>query len=120
PFQQPRVSMRPCIAEGDHLAAVTVSALRGSADVLTGGTPPDLRAVDEARDAHRAALDRWAAEQLRAGRPVDEVLDGLAVDHTLRVVGYIAIALGANAVIAVGRQPDDAVKIGRASRRVEG
>src|SRR6266566_4331979 len=99
PFQQPRVSMRPCIAEGDHLAAVTVSALRGSADMLTGGTPPDLRAVDEARDAHRAALDRWAAEQLRAGRPVDEVLDGLDVDHTLRVVGYIAIALGTNAVI---------------------
>src|SRR5438552_719617 len=42
PFQQPRVSIRPCLAEGDHLAAVTVAALRGSADVLTGGAPPDL------------------------------------------------------------------------------
>ena len=111
PFQQPRVSIRPCLAEGDHLAAVTVAALRGSADVLTGGAPPDLRAVDQARDAHRAALDRWAAEQLRAGRPADEVLDGLDVDHTLRVVGYIAIALGTNAVIAVGRQPDDTVSL---------
>src|SRR6202011_5080132 len=64
PFQQPRVSVRPCIAEGDRLAAVIVSALRGSADVLTGGAPPALRAVDEARDLHRAALDRWAAEHL--------------------------------------------------------
>src|SRR5438128_4417751 len=120
PFQQPRVSMRPCIAEGDHLAAVTVAALRGSADVLTVGAPPDLRAVDEARDAHRAALDRWAAEQLRAGRPVDEVLDGLDVDHTLRVVGYIAIALGTNAVIAAGRQPDETVSLPVTAPRLEG
>ena len=30
PFHQPRVSERPCLAEGDHLAAVTVAALRGS------------------------------------------------------------------------------------------
>ena len=58
PFQDPRVSVRPCLAEGDHLAAAIVAAIRGSADVLTGGAPPDLRAVDEARDAHRAALDR--------------------------------------------------------------
>jgi len=120
PFQQPRVSVRPCLAEGDHLAAVIVAALRGSADVLTGGAPPDLRAVDQARDAHRAALDRWAAEQLRAGRPVDEVLDGLDVDHTLRVVGYIALALGTNAVIAVGRQPDDAVSLPVTAPRLEG
>src|SRR6266513_3150500 len=120
PFQQPRVSIRPCLAEGDHLAALTVDALRGSADVLTGGAPPDLRAVDQARDAHRAALDRWAAEQLRAGRPVDEVLDGLDVDHTLRVDGYIAIALGTNAVIAVGRQPDDTVSLPVTAPRLQG
>ena len=120
PFHQPRVSERPCLAEGDHLAAVTVTALRGSADVLTGGASPDLRALDEARDAHRAALDRWAAEQLRAGRPVDEVLDGLDVDHTLRVVGYIAIALGTNAVIAAGRQPDETVSLPVTAPRLEG
>jgi len=120
PFQEPRVSMRPCLAEGDRLAAVIVAALRGSADVLTGGAPPDLRAVDEARDAHRAALDRWAAEQLRAGRPVDDVLDGLDVDHTLRVVGYLTLALGTNAVIAAGRRPDDAVSLPVTAPRLEG
>ena len=120
PFQQPRVLQRPCLAEGDRLAAVTVAALRGSADVLTGGAAPDLRAVDEARDTHRAALDKWAAEQLRAGRPVDDVLDGLDVDHTLRVVGYIAIALGTNAVIAVGRQPDGTLSLPITAPRLEG
>src|SRR5437660_11241214 len=51
PFQRPRVSERPCLTEGDRLAAATVAALRGSADVLTGGTPPDLRALDQAPDA---------------------------------------------------------------------
>ena len=120
PFQQPRVRLRPCIAEGDRLAAVIVSALRRSADVLTGGAPPDLRAVDEARDLHRAALDRWAAEQLRAGRPVEEVLDGLDVDHTLRVVGYVTVALGTNAVIAAGGQPDEAVSLPVTAPRLEG
>jgi uncharacterized membrane protein YccC len=120
PFQQSRGSLRPCIAEGDRLASAIVAALRGSADVLTGGAPPNLRAVDEARDLHRAALDRWAAEQLRAGRPVDEVLDGLDVDHTLRVVGYLTLALGTNAVIAAGGHPDDAVSLPVTAPRLEG
>src|SRR5216683_2428127 len=120
PFQQARVSLRPDIAEGDRLATVIVSALRGSADVLTGGAPPDLRSVDEVRDLHRAALDRWAAVQLRAGRPVDEVLGGLDVDHTLRVVGYLTLALGTNAVIAAGRQPDEAVSLPVTVPRLEG
>jgi uncharacterized membrane protein YccC len=120
PFQQPRVSLRPCLAESDRLSAVIVAALRASADVLTGGPPPDLREVDEARDAHRAALDRWAAEQLRAGRPVDEVLDGLDVDHTLRVVSYLTLALGTNAVIAAGHQPDEAVSLPLTAPRLEG
>ena len=120
PFQQPRVSLRPGIAESDRLATAIVAALRGSGDVLTGGAPPDLRAVDEARDLHRAALDHWAAEQLRAGRPVDEVLDGLDVDHTLRVVGYITLALGTNAVIAAGRQPEEAMSLPVTAPRLEG
>src|SRR5438552_614226 len=120
PFQHPRVSIRPCIAEGDRLAAAIVSALRRSADVLTAESPPDLRAVDQARDLHRAALDRWAADQLRAGRPVDEVLDGLDVDHTLRVVGYVTIALATNAVIAAGGRPDGAVSLPVTAPRLEG
>src|SRR3989440_954812 len=105
PFYQYRASVVPRIAERDCLAASTVAALRASADVLTGGTPPDLRAVEDARLAHRAALDRWAGEELKAGRPADQVLDGLDVDHTLRVIAYLTIALGSNAIITAGGRP---------------
>jgi len=120
PFNTATRRIRPGIAEGDRLTAAVVAALRGGADVLTGGTPPDLRAVEDARTAHRTALDRWAAEQLRAGRPANEVLDGLDVDHTLRVVSYLAIALGTNAIIAAGGRPDVAVRLPAAAPRREG
>ncbi|TME21480.1 MAG: hypothetical protein E6I68_11135 [Chloroflexi bacterium] len=111
PFYQYRASVVPRIAERDRLAASTVAALRASADVLTGGTPPDLRAVEDTRLAHRAALDRWAGEELKAGRPADQVLDGLDVDHTLRVIAYLTIALGSNAIITAGGRPE--VNVGR-------
>jgi len=74
--------------------------------VLKGGAKPQLHAIEVARLQHRAALDRWAAEQLRAGRPAEEVLDGLDVDDTLRVVSYITFTLGRHAVIAAGAKPD--------------
>ena len=109
PFYQHRALVVPRIAERDRLAASAVAALRSSADVLTGGAPPDLRAVEDARLAHRAALDRWAADELRAGRPADQVLDGLDVDHTMRVIAYLAIALGSNAMITAGERPEQQV-----------
>ncbi|MDQ6878620.1 MAG: FUSC family protein [Candidatus Dormibacteraeota bacterium] len=59
-----------------------------------------------AREHHRAALDGWASEQLRAARPVEEVLDGLDFDDTLRVVSYVAYLLGGHAAIAAGARPD--------------
>ncbi len=106
PFYQHRAAVVPRIDERDRLAESTVAALRSSADVLTGGTPPNLRAVDNARSIHRAALDRWAAQELKAGRPAEQVLDGLDVDHTLRVVAYLTIALGSNAIITAGGRPE--------------
>jgi uncharacterized membrane protein YccC len=120
PFHQPRPALRPCIEEGDRLAAAVVAGLRASGDVLTGGAPPDLRAIEDARREHREALDRWAAQALRAGRPADEVLDGLDVDHTLRVIAYLTIALGSNAVIAAGRRPPDEVRLPASAPRREG
>src|SRR6184192_1546737 len=111
PFYQYRASVVPRIAERDRLAASTVAALRASADVLTSGTPPDLRAVEDDRLAHRAALDRWAGEELKAGRPADQGLDGLDGDHTLRVIAYLTIALGSNAIITAGGRPE--VNVGR-------
>jgi uncharacterized membrane protein YccC len=103
PFPEARGKARPRIEEGDRLAAAVLDALRASAAVLTGGGPPDLGALDRARKVHRDALDRWAAGQLREGRPAEKILDGIDDDHTLRVISYLAIGLGGNAVIAAGR-----------------
>jgi uncharacterized membrane protein YccC len=106
PFNADRPSVRPDLAEGDQLVAVVVAGLRSSASVLTGGDPPDLHAIEVVREQHRVSLDRWAAEQLRAGRPVEQVLDGLGYDDTLRVVSYLTLMLGNNAMIAAGARPD--------------
>jgi uncharacterized membrane protein YccC len=102
PFPEARVRARARIAESDRLAAATLDAMRASAAVLIGGTGPDLSALDKARKGHRDALDRWAAKRLREGRPKEEVLDGIDDDHTLRVISYLAIGLGGNAVVAAG------------------
>lgn len=103
--------VRPCIVEADNLAAATVQTLEGSADVLTGGTSPDLLALDRARLSHRQALDRWAATALTGGRAPDDVLAGLDADHWLRVVAYLALAIGSNAVIAAGEQVGDGLNL---------
>ena len=120
PFEQARSATPPGIEETDRLIAATVAALRSSADILTGGPPPDLRAVEEARERHRTALDHWAAKELRAGRPADQVLDGLDVDHTLRVVSYLAMSLGSNAVIAAGGRPEEEIVLPVSAPRLEG
>jgi len=106
PFNEGRTSVRPGLAESNRLVGAVVSALRSSAGVLTGGAEPDIHAVDAARNQHRAALDSWAAEQLRAGRPAEEVLDGLDFDDTFRVVSYLTLVLSRNALIAAGGRPD--------------
>ncbi|HEY0492742.1 MAG TPA: FUSC family protein [Candidatus Dormibacteraeota bacterium] len=106
PFQQSNSANRPALPEGDRLAARVVAALRASGEALTGGSPPDIRALEDARDRHRTALDQWAQRELQAGRPSDQVLAGLDVDHTLRVVGYLTIAVATNAVIAAGGDPE--------------
>lgn len=106
PFRMAVSTVRPALSEGEQLTQVVISALRGSADALTGGTVPDIRAVEHARDRHRTALDHWAQRELQSGRPTDEVLQGLDVDHTLRVVAYLTIAAATNAVIAAGGDPE--------------
>jgi uncharacterized membrane protein YccC len=105
PFNEDRPAVRPGLAETDRLVGALVAALRASAGVLNGGGRPDLHTIEVARLEHRAALDRWASEQLRAGRAVEQVLDGLDFDDTLRVVSYLAFLLGGNATIAAGGRP---------------
>ncbi len=111
PFQAPQAVVRPCTEEGKRLTAAVLDALRASAAVLNGGAAPDLHAVDEARRVHRAALDRWVADQLHAGRPAEGVIDGHDYDQTLRVVSYLAVGVGGNAVIAAGGRLDMAIQL---------
>jgi uncharacterized membrane protein YccC len=94
------------LPEGDQLVAAVVAALRDSAGVLKGGAMPHVHAIEVARVQHRAALDGWAAQQLAAGRPTEEVLDGLDVDDTLRVVSYVTFTLGRHAIVAAGAKLD--------------
>jgi uncharacterized membrane protein YccC len=108
------------IEEGELLAAEVVKTLRASASVLTGEEPPDLIRLTEVRLSHRQALDRWAAAALRAGRSPEEVLRGLDADHKLRVLSYLALALGANAVIAAGRNPDVRLRLPAGTPRFQG
>jgi uncharacterized membrane protein YccC len=120
PFPEVRAMARPSLAQTDRLAASVLEALRASAAVLTGGTAPDLGAVDRARRDHREALDRWVAGQLEAGRSAEEILDGIDDDHTLRVISYLAIGLGGNAVIAVGGGLDTEIRLPAAIPRRPG
>jgi uncharacterized membrane protein YccC len=111
PFRlQPRRT-EACIKEGNQLAAAIVQTLEASAEVLTGGAPPDLRALDAARLAHRQALDRWAEQALRAGTATEDVLSELDADHGLRVISYVALAIGANSVISAGGEVGDGVPL---------
>jgi uncharacterized membrane protein YccC len=96
-------AQHPSLLEGDALAAQVVQTLEASGDVLAGGAPPDLISLQAARQAHRIALDRWASDALRAASQPEEVLAGFDADNPLRVVALLALALGADALIAMGR-----------------
>ena len=96
----------PCLAAGRALAAAMTQTLEGSADLLTGGAPPDLSVLQEARLAHRQALDRWVEEALRDGTAATAILDALQADDALRILSYLTLAAGSNAVLATGRRVD--------------
>lgn len=121
PFNEERPQRRPCIDEGDALTAAVTAALRQSAAALAGSEDtPDIRAVEAARRAHREALDRWAVDELRGGRTAEAVLAGIDADHTLRVVAYLTMALGANAAITVGGRPVEGFPLPVAIPTLEG
>src|SRR5258708_20154031 len=68
PFHEQSV-VRPGLLEADRLVSSVVSALRSGADVLSGGAPPDLHAIEVAPQLHRVAPHRWAPAQLLAAPP---------------------------------------------------
>jgi uncharacterized membrane protein YccC len=110
-FQLEPAASHPCIEEGSRLASMVVQTLEANADLLTGGTPPDLPALDAARLAHRNALDRWAEEALRDGMAPEDVLAGLDADHGLRVISYLTLAIGTNAIITTGGTVGDGLPL---------
>jgi uncharacterized membrane protein YccC len=96
-------AQHPNLLEGDALAAQVAQTMEASGDALVGGAPPDLIGLQATRQAHRVALDRWASDALRTGSQPEEILDGFDADNPLRVVAMLALALGADALIATGR-----------------
>src|SRR5579859_1175548 len=87
----------------DALAASIVDVLQAGAHVLTSGLPgPDLARLARTREEHHQALDNRAAEQLQAGIAAKTVLDGLEAGRPLKVVSYVTLAIGANAILAAG------------------
>lgn len=96
----------PCLADGRALAAAMTQTLEASADLLSGGAPPDLSALQEARLAHRQALDRWAEQALRDGTAATAILDALQADDALRILSYLTLAAGGDAVLAMGGRVD--------------
>jgi uncharacterized membrane protein YccC len=101
----------PRLAEGNMLASTVVSVFEAGAEVLNGGPVPDLNSLQQARVAHRTALDAWAAAQLRSNASAESVLDGLDYDHPLRVLSYVALAVGAAATIVAGRHFEPGIRI---------
>jgi uncharacterized membrane protein YccC len=97
------VARSPRLPEGHSLVSAVVSVFEASADVLKGGPAPDLNSLEDARNAHRAALGAWAGAQLASGASAESVLEGLEYDHRLLVLSYIALAIGANSAIVAGQ-----------------
>jgi uncharacterized membrane protein YccC len=78
--------------------------LEATAGVLAGeAADPDLAALDRDRVVYRQALDRWAAERLRAGGRAEEVLDGLRGGAEPRLLAIATLAVAVDAAVVAGR-----------------
>ncbi len=95
------------LPEAVALRTSIVQALDASADLLEGGGDAhDIDSLIKMRDAHRAALDNWAAQQLQAGATPASVLDALVAAHPLRLMSMVALVIAQNAEVAAGLPPD--------------
>ena len=110
----------PDVGQEDALEHAVAGTLRGAGDALTGGPAPDLEALNRAKIEQRDALERWAARALGAGDRPDDVFDGLRAGYRLRLLSYVALALGANATIVSGRDPGAEVMLPAGTPRMSG
>jgi uncharacterized membrane protein YccC len=92
--------------ESGILRASVVRALQASAALLEGGNDVhDIEQLMAARDAHRAALDRWTTVQLSDGASAESVLDALIAAHPMRLMSMMALAIGQNTEVIAGVNP---------------
>jgi uncharacterized membrane protein YccC len=99
----------PTLPEEQTLRRSIGQTLEASAGVLRGEAPrADLGTLDQDRAAFREALDRWAANRLRAGEPAESVLDGLRGGAALRLVAHAALAIALDAAVVAGLDVSDA------------
>lgn len=89
------------------LADAIADTFDRTAIVLRGGEHapgPSLAAI---REDHRAALERWVGDALRAGRSPDAIEQHLAATFALRVLSHTALSCEADALLATGGRPPD-------------
>ncbi|HEX4213466.1 MAG TPA: FUSC family protein [Candidatus Dormibacteraeota bacterium] len=95
----------------DGLAEQVVATLRAVADALDTGGRADLGPLVAARAAHARVLADWVQESMSEGRRPEELLDVADADHTMRILAYLVLAMGANAVVANGGWVEDGLPI---------
>ncbi|MFR9778049.1 FUSC family protein [Micromonospora sp. MS34] len=104
-YRPEHLARRGTGTEGALVVAVS-DALHRSAAALEGAEAADVGALDRRRRAHRQALERWTRRSLVRPVPAEQILDALAVDHTLRVLAHLSTRVGGNAAVAAGSAVD--------------
>ena len=100
--------------EDRRLRAAIAETLETAAACLEDrGDVPDLQRLEEARIAFREATAERAGAELRDGRPAAAVLDGLDAGFRLRVAGFAAFSIAANAMVVAGMPlpPEDEFEV---------
>jgi uncharacterized membrane protein YccC len=87
-----------------ELRARISTTLEAAAGVLEGktGATPDLRELEQARAAHRDALEGWAAVELGGGAPPEHVLAALDRSFPIRVLSHVALTLAGYSWLVMG------------------
>jgi uncharacterized membrane protein YccC len=98
---------RTTVPEEWTLRRTISQVLEASAGMLDGeAVRPDLATLDQHGMAYREALDRWAADRLRAGDPAESVLDGLSGGVEPRLLAYSVLAVAVDATVVAGHTID--------------
>lgn len=95
----------PHLREHDaQLRACIATTLEAAAAVLDGrrDVKPGLLELDEARAAHRDALEQWAATELGSGVEPGDVLTALDRSFPIRVLSHVALTLAAYSWLVMG------------------